>query len=439
MEVNEFVAVTTETIECRRCGNLEEDASCNHATTDELSAAVSILEQRRRRKTRPTWTLLGTVVSQNHNGSYSLNRLSDGSFGCSCMSFLSNNGLREKNLPNHGSFPICKHLSDYLDHQNRLPDHGDHRTIKAPSEWQSAFLKNLCILPHEKLSSEQAYFIIDQLLRKQGVSYVELEGLLKNKGRFSVLPTYAFGIELEGTHIARERLGQELNRAGILSETEHYNHGLRNLFKITTDATIRGPHPFELVSPKLFGAEGFKTLSKVCEIVKQLGGQVNRSCGLHVHIDAWNFDIADVRRLIRVIWRIEQPVLHFLIPQSRRNGQYSRAVTEELVRKINRMRSIESLARIQSRYFSINLAAWFRHRTFEFRNHSGTFSEMKVISWIVFILMLMDAVKRGMDASDVKPTWPDLAEAIGLTNGTSLIERAHRYLTARNEKWRSAS
>src|SRR5581483_3574589 len=197
----------------------------------------------------------------------------------------------------------------------------------------------------------------------------------------SILPIYPFGVEFEGFNIEQRTLAEGLTQSSLLTEVQNYNHQTQSRFKIVSDGSIQGQNPFELVTPKLFGAEGFQKLTTLCSVVNRLGGKVNRTCGLHVHIDAWNFELADVKRLVRVIRKVEEPVLFYLIPSSRRNNRYCRPVNDDLVNQVSRMRSINSLSQISDRYFSFNLNAWSRYRTFEFRNHSGTFSNMKVISW----------------------------------------------------------
>jgi len=436
MRLNGSVEVTTEEIRCKSCGDLNTSLSCNHATTEEIATAMLLLEQRWRRPKKPLQHLLATMDSLNHNGTYSISLLQDGTIACTCLSFLFNRGLVERVLPTEATAAVCKHICTYLEHPHNLPDREDH-PLKFPTPWQKAFLGQLGVTAHPRLSAEQAYFVIEGLLSKQGVSYLELEDLVKHQGSFSVLPIYPFGIEFEGFNIQASSLAEALRQAGLLTEVQGYNHQTQSVFKIVQDASIQGVNPFELVTPKLFGAEGFQKLSTLCEVVNRLGGRVNRSCGLHVHIDAWNFELSDIKRLIKVIRKIEEPVFFYLLPASRRNSRYCRALTDELVNQVGRMRSINSLSQIQDRYFSFNLNAWSRYRTFEFRNHSGTFSNMKVISWVVFLLMLMDSVKRGLTADDIEPTWPGVSQAIGLTDGTSLINRSHGYLTGRNDHWRN--
>ncbi|MCL4491835.1 MAG: amidoligase family protein, partial [Nitrospirae bacterium] len=74
------------------------------------------------------------------------------------------------------------------------------------------------------------------------------------------------------------------------------------------------------MTPKLFGAEGFELIRKVLNIWNDLGGTVNRTCGTHVHIDAWNWDVPHMLELARIWAKIEQKVLWYLVSPSRRGN-----------------------------------------------------------------------------------------------------------------------
>ena len=177
------------------------------------------------------------------------------------------------------------------------------------------------------------------------------------------------------------------------------------------------------------GALGFEQLRTLSKVVTRLGGDANASTGLHVHVDAWNCTIRDARNLL-ALWHRIQPVTLMLVPPSRRTNHFAKPVTPELAQAVNAMRSISQLGRID-RYYNLNLSAYARHGTFEFRLHSGSFNADKVVSWAVYVLLVTAAARRGIDPQSVPQTWEGVAEAIGLSSGTSVIRQAHRYLTQR--------
>jgi hypothetical protein len=146
-------------------------------------------------------------------------------------------------------------------------------------------------------------------------------------------------------------------------------------------------------------------------------------------VDAWNCTIRDARSLL-AFWHRIQPVVLLLVPPSRRTNHYCKPVTPQLVQAVHAMRTVSQLGRLD-RYYNLNLAAYARHGTFEFRLHSGSFNADKVVSWAVFVLLMTAAARRGIDPEAVPQTWQGVSEAIGLGSGTSVIRQAHRYLSQR--------
>ena len=101
-----------------------------------------------------------------------------------------------------------------------------------------------------------------------------------------------FGVEIEAYNCTRERLARELTAAGIRVQVEGYNHtDHADHWKLVTDASLHGNNTFELVSPILHGEQGLEELEKVCWVLDLCDVKVNDSCGLHVHMDAAEFDL----------------------------------------------------------------------------------------------------------------------------------------------------
>src|SRR5262249_37380204 len=135
-----------------------------------------------------------------------------------------------------------------------------------------------------------------------------------------------FGIEIEAYGCEPNILAHALNAAGISAAVESYNHATRRHWKITTDGSIRPGregHPFELVSPVLKGEAGLEGIKKVCAVLKAQNVKVNKSTGLHVHHDAADLGVEDVKGVVTMWWKFEDVLLYFL-PPSRRNNMYCR-------------------------------------------------------------------------------------------------------------------
>ena len=159
-----------------------------------------------------------------------------------------------------------------------------------------------------------------------------------------------FGIEIEAYNCTRERLARELTAAGIRVEVEGYNHtDHTDHWKLVTDSSLSGNNTFELVSPILHGEQG-----------------------------------------------LENVIDHFM-PRSRRNNRYCRTIATISEIAINRASNISDLraAFANNRYHKINLEAYARHRTVEFRQHGGSTNFTKMSAWIHFLAKMITFAKQG--------------------------------------------
>jgi hypothetical protein len=107
--------------------------------------------------------------------------------------------------------------------------------------------------------------------------------------------------------------------------------------------------------------DDMSNLEAVCKLLKKYGASVNKSCGLHVHIDARSFTSSRfiVNRLAKAL-----PLLKGMVPKSRLDNRYC----------------IEDIGR-SSRYAKINPLAYSEHKTVEVRMHSGSTDFEKIKSW----------------------------------------------------------
>lgn len=118
---------------------------------------------------------------------------------------------------------------------------------------------------------------------------------------------------------------------------------------------------------------------------------VNKSCGLHVHIDArhlpkpgegtpYTCDAAETYDRLTMLY----PVLKKLVPRSRWNNKYC---------KFNNNRQDSSTYRCPSngqRYAAINWCSYRTHKTIEFRLGSGSTNLVKIESWALLCKFLVD-------------------------------------------------
>jgi len=206
-----------------------------------------------------------------------------------------------------------------------------------------------------------------------------------------------FGIEIEAYNCTRERLARELTAAGINVQVEGYNHtDHTDHWKLVTDSSLSGNNTFELVSPILHGEQGLEELEKVCWVLDLCNAKVNDTCGLHVHMDAAEFNLTTWKNLILTYKRLEGIIDNFM-PRSRRNNRYCKTLTTISEVKINRASNISDLraAFSHNRYHKVNLEAYARHRTVEFRQHGGSTNFTKMSAWIHFLAKMITFAKQG--------------------------------------------
>ena len=223
-----------------------------------------------------------------------------------------------------------------------------------------------------------------------------------------------FGIEIEAYNCTRERLVRELTAAGINVQVEGYNHtDHTDHWKLVTDSSLSGNNTFELVSPILHGEQGIEELEKVCWVLDLCNAKVNDTCGLHVHMDAAEFDLATWKNLILTYKRLEGVIDNFM-PHSRRNNHYCKALTAITENSIKHARNIGDLraAFFHNRYHKVNLEAYTRHRTVEFRQHGGSTNFTKMSAWIHFLAKMITFAKQGqVNAGTTLQNIPFLTES----------------------------
>lgn len=207
--------------------------------------------------------------------------------------------------------------------------------------------------------------------------------------------THKFGIEIEAYNCSMNRLACELREAGIHVTVESYNHTTRDHWKLVTDGSLQGNDTFELVSPILVGEAGLKELEKVCWVLDLCDVKVNDSCGLHVHLDAADFNINTWRNLALTYKHLENLIDAFM-PGTRRNNSFCKSLKHVSDERIKLAGTIDALRSVfdRDRYHKVNFEAYARHKTVEFRQHSGTTNFTKMENWVRFLNGLITFAKQ---------------------------------------------
>jgi hypothetical protein len=341
---------------------------------------------------------------------------------------------------------ICKHIQ-YEVYDQLLQDLKKKR--EPLTEWQKVLLKKLNIKPHPALTREQAYWIIRELLAKMDMEYGEFINLLKKNPNIELMPLTSYGLELEGLVKDREKFYERLIELGYNVKLTGYSHEMENeLWKIGDDGSVRRSmndeersnyQSVELTTPKLYAVDGLKKVKTALEVWNEIGASVNNSCGFHVHVDAYNFSQRELARLLLVWMRIE-PVVYFLVSPSRRNNSYAKFLRRTHLYNLANM----ILGRIDNddRYYALNLAAFRKYKTVEFRVHQGTTNFEKVKSWTIFLLKLMEKVKGGLKwyHFSEEPTIEEVLDKLGIVeNAVPIIQETRRFLIERYNHFRRES
>jgi RNA polymerase subunit RPABC4/transcription elongation factor Spt4 len=391
-----------------------------------------------RRKVEAKRDYLVTTESENMNGKYNIYILSDGSLFCDCRGFL----LQNRVWVEKGQL-ICKHIQKIFDQiSQNLKRKGQPLT-----EWQKVLLKKLNIEPHPSLTREQGYWVLRELLAKMGMEYGELINLLRKIPSIELFPLISYGLELEGLVKDREEFYQRLKELGFKVRLTGYSHDMENeLWKVGDDGSVRrnmndeernNYQSVELTTPKLYAVDGLRKVKTVLDIWNEIGSAVNNSCGFHVHVDAWNFSRRELARLL-LVWLKIEPVVYFLVSPSRRNNSYAKFWRKTSNYNVARM--IFEKVGEYDRYYALNLFAFRRYRTVEFRLHQGTTNYEKVKNWTIFCLKLVEKVKGGLKwyHFSEEPTIEEVLDKLGIVeNAVPIIRDARKFLVERYNHFRS--
>jgi Putative amidoligase enzyme/Protein of unknown function (DUF3489) len=239
-----------------------------------------------------------------------------------------------------------------------------------------------------------------------------------------------FGVEIEcmapsGT---RAQLARMITDLGIHCEAPAYGHNVPSCWKIITDGSLSDyTRGFEIVSPPLNVVTGFEQIDKICALLEQKNFTVNRSCGLHVHIDTRRptaLDIAALKRLA-MLYVEHESIIDMVLPSSRRGraNNYLNSIAQVSLAEIQRCEDTTQLARVlrgQSRaynsgsrfastghslrYVKLNFAAGWRYGTVEFRHHSGTIDATKIKNWVLACQRMVDLAAKSDDGAVMAET-----------------------------------
>lgn len=161
-----------------------------------------------------------------------------------------------------------------------------------------------------------------------------------------------------------------------------------------------------------------REMKKVCQLLNQINAYVNKSCGLHVHLDVRFKDDSERREIGKRFGRCLS-VLSTLVPSSRRENSYCQLQVSS-----------------SDRYSAVNMTAIDRYQTIEIRLHSGTVDFLKITKWIE----LLNVIKNTENSTRFE-SLDSMIEGLSMTDDLSMYyyARFKKFNTDNNSRYSDES
>jgi Putative amidoligase enzyme len=148
----------------------------------------------------------------------------------------------------------------------------------------------------------------------------------------------------------------------------------------------------EFVSPILQGNEGFVEIFNFCRLARERDWEVDRSCGLHIHLDISKEDSESCLR-IAYAYRRTYNLWTCFVPAHRVNNSMC-GTPQYSYEDITTADHIEDFVEARDRFEFVNWRAYIRHGSFEVRIYPGTLNARPICKWISLHAQFMDAAKK---------------------------------------------
>lgn len=129
-------------------------------------------------------------------------------------------------------------------------------------------------------------------------------------------------------------------------------------------------------------------IKKVCEILAKCEAKVNKTCGLHVHLDMRTRDIDHVYNNMFYL----QNIMFKMQPPERKSGQYSKSLTKLNFESFNKCTDKD--LQNKNRYHAINKVSYARHRTLEIRLHEGSVNDKDIRRWVYMLIKIANMKEK---------------------------------------------
>lgn len=244
-----------------------------------------------------------------------------------------------------------------------------------------------------------------------------------------------FGIEIEMTGITRRQAAgviagyfhTDANYIGGGYDTYTVRDDQNRQWKIVSDASISpissgstesGQYKVELVSP-ICQYSDIETIQEIVRKLRSIGGKVNSSCGIHVHVDASAHTPKTLRNIVNIMASKEDLLYKTLKVRESRQDRYCKKADTRFLDDVNRKRPT-SMSRLEelwyngesgrnshydkTRYHALNLHSVFSKGTIEFRMFNSTLHAGEVKTYIQLCLAISHQalIQHGASRSKTK-------------------------------------
>ncbi len=235
-------------------------------------------------------------------------------------------------------------------------------------------------------------------LREQNFGIeIEMTGLTRSEAASAVANYFDTGVTHEGngydTYAVRDTSGRKWK---LMSDSSITPQRMVDGRKIMAGSEYK----VELVSP-ICTYEDIPTVQELVRTLRGAGGFCNKSCGIHIHINAEPFEAKQLRNLVNIVAAKEDMIYRALQVDGRREDHYCQKVDRYFLESINRNRSL-TMEKLQShwyngcdgshmhyhdsRYHCLNLHAVFQKGTIEFRAFNANLHAGKIKAYIQFCM-----------------------------------------------------
>jgi hypothetical protein len=211
-------------------------------------------------------------------------------------------------------------------------------------------------------------------------------------------------------------------------EIEHYPTGSCDRITMNNDRLDRGFVEIVGDGSLSYGGREVRVLTwvsaegRIEDILDlQLNGNVDKKCGLHVHVDARHLGSNGLLSARDTYFRLTQMyrrIFKKLVPPSRKNNQFCRWVN-----------NITHCPRNGRRYAAINFEAFGEHKTIEFRMQAGSLNVEKIENWALLCRFALNYVAKPENA--VPTTWAQFLRILPASLRAYCIARRERCRVAR--------